>query len=90
VVDGRGGQRLLPTLIVGPPPSPATDHMERRFADWLERPLSKLGHEPRLLMDRLDRTLAHLDQLRLRLTLVHERDHSDLAVVEGAAVRRPI
>ena len=39
--------------------SPATirgyaDHMERLFADWLDRPLSELGDEPRLLADRHD------------------------------------
>ena len=39
--------------------SPATirgyaDHMERLFADWLDRPLSEFGDEPRLLADRHD------------------------------------
>lgn len=39
--------------------SPATirgyaDHMERLFADWLDRPLSELGDEPRVLTDRHD------------------------------------
>ena len=34
------------------------DHMERLFADWLEWPLSKIGHEPRLLAERHDRISA--------------------------------
>lgn len=31
-----------------------TDHMERLFADWLDRPLSELGDEPLLLANRHD------------------------------------
>lgn len=31
-----------------------TDHMERLFADWLDRPLTELGEDPLLLADRHD------------------------------------
>jgi hypothetical protein len=31
-----------------------TDHMERLFADWLDRPLSELGDDPLLVADRHD------------------------------------
>ncbi|PZN99952.1 MAG: hypothetical protein DCF29_17820 [Alphaproteobacteria bacterium] len=64
----RGGPAGIPTLreawscftashLERKKRSPATirgyaDHMERLFADWLDRPLSELGDEPRLLADR--------------------------------------
>jgi site-specific recombinase XerD len=31
------------------------DHMERLFGDWLDKPLARLGHQPKLVLERHDK-----------------------------------